>query len=189
MVSPEWTVHTKRRGSFTLAALTSEWPTLTVGREATVTFRLRPILGGTHTLYVPAGETHTVEAGTVEVYTDTVVDGTLVVNGELVRTGGFNYGSFLEWGGAVATDLDTFTLPAYREQLPTRAGGIDSLVLGFEPSTDLLEQTVAGFWGVVLGGTERTNPTFTDRQVEFRVYVLGWFREWDRGSIEEKMQA
>lgn len=184
-----WTLHTKRRGGFEAEALTSEWPTITIGREATVRFRLDNSTAGTHTLYVPSGETHTVDAGTVETYTDTVVDGTLQIDGEIRRTGGFNFGSFIQWGGAASRGLDKDALPYYREGLPTRAGGIDSLVLGFEPNTDLREAVVPGFWGLLTGGGDRTNPTFTNREVEFRVFVLGRWRDWTRSEIESTMQA
>lgn len=181
-----WKIHTKSDGIHYATALTGDWPTVTVGREVSLRFRTVD----TPTLVVESGETHTVPAGEVEIYDETIVrdGGTLNENGTLVRTGGENFRPWLEYAGAAARGVNEDMVPYYREGLPGRAR-VDSHVLGFEPDTELRKAVVPGFWGLLTGGGDRTNPTFTNREVEFLVFVLGRFRDWTRSEIESTMQA
>lgn len=152
-------------------------------------------------LVISSGETHTVEAGTVEVWNDVTVDGELTVNGILVV-----YGTLDSVDGTVNSEhgtIDTLTqnpfsrllahdrhagsytltetlgnAQKYKERLPA-SPNINSLVVGLEPATDLSDRDIAGKWGLISNVTDNRTRALTNPVVTLEIDILAEYSEFN----------
>lgn len=154
----------------------------------------------TQDLVVSSGDTYTVESGTIEIWNDVTVDGTLTVNGILVVYGTLNSvdGTVNSVDGTVANQsanpftklLDhdrhagSYTLNGtlgntqrYKERLPS-SPNINSLVVGLEPATDIANREVAGKWGLIGNVTDNRTRPFTNPVVTLEIDILADFSEY-----------
>lgn len=190
MVSTGWTIHRKSGENITPDALTADWPTATRGQ--TMTMRYWFDADDTEEiLYVPAGSSETIASGETVTRQEAIIDGTLTVDGTLNITsdGLWTLLQFLDYANAAAYGLSVDSVPWYRDQLPGRAD-VSSLVLGFEPDESLIDRTISGLWGLVVGGRDLRNSAITNWQLELEVFVLGeWLDYADHSEIENDLQA
>lgn len=192
MTTPTWTVETKTNGTVTADAITSDWPTLTRGEQQTVRFWFdNP--DGNGELVVEDGETTTVPAGSTETVRHVRVEdgGTFTVDGTLnVTEGGlFTLRKYLDWADAAGYGQGVNNVPWFRNQLPTGAG-VESLVLGMKPNSDLRDRSVNGLWGLVTGGRDARNNTLTNWQLELTCFVLADWDAYDsHAAVESDLEA
>lgn len=205
MTDTTWEIVTRGHGTLTVSAITSDWPTLR--RGSTQPIRLwfeNPGSNTVNPLVVGDGETHTVTGDETYTYAQTqgtgqinVTTGTLTLTG---RTDAYELlAQYLDYAGAAVTGLSQSNVPWYVDQLPAKAktsfaeGGhtaIRSLAMGFNPSSDIQDRNVDGFWGVVVGGADVRNAPLTNYQLEFEVFVLAEFDEYDsHGEMADNHEA
>jgi len=151
-------------------------------------------------LVVASGETYEVPSGTVQVWNNITVDGTLTVNGLLVVYGTVNSvdGTVNVVGGGInnlstnpATELLKYGRHAgsysltetlnntqrYKERLPS-SPNINSLVVGLEPATDLQKRSVRGKWGLISNVTDNRTRPFTNPVVSLEIDILADYAEY-----------
>jgi len=151
-------------------------------------------------LVVSSGETKTVASGTIEVYDNVTVDGTLTVDGILVVYGTLNSvdGTVNSADGTVANQSEnpfkrlldhdrhagSYTLnrtlgnvQRYKERLPS-SPNINSLVVGLEPATDLQNREIAGKWGLISNITDNRTRALTNPVVSVEIDILADYAEY-----------
>jgi len=162
-------------------------------------------------LTVASGETYVVESGTIQVWNDVTVDGTLTVDGILVVYGTLNSvnGTVNSADGTVANQsanpftklLDhdrhagSYTLNGtlgnaqkYKERLPA-SPNINSLVVGVEPATGLQDRDIAGKWGLISNVTDDRTRPLTNPVVTLEIDILADFSEYsDVTSVKNDLE-
>lgn len=198
-----WTVYTTD-GQFTVDALhaAQPWPTIRQGETSTFTCWFEEDDVATAGLHVNSGDTHTIPSGASESWAEATVEAdgtltqqsgsTLTIVGSTTQADRYpNFQGlkpYLDFADAAAYGLDVNNRPWYHEQLPATAS-VDSLVLGFEPNTELREQTVDGVWGLVTHGEDERNLPLSNWWLTIDVFVLGRFEAFsDRTAVEDKLQ-
>jgi hypothetical protein len=148
-----------------------------------------------------------VPAGTVQVWDDITVDGTLTVNGLLVVYGTLDSvdgtvnvvdGTINNLSSNPATELLSYDRHAgsysltetlnntqrYKERLPTNAN-INSLVVGLEPATDIQHRSVIGKWGLISNVIDNRTRAFTNDVVSLEIDILADYAEYaDVNSVQ-----
>jgi hypothetical protein len=185
MANPRYRLQTKSNGQLPVEYNTADPTTWTRGQTATFEFEL----GGQNSVTfdadytvsdgetydsvtVPSGTTLTIPDGATLFVNTIVINGDLVIDGELVTgTGAFqNLSEFVEWAGNYTTQTMLNGVRKYREQIPDTIG-IDTLVVGVTPSEELQANDVVGVWGLIDQiSNQRNQPLTTDRyQVDVTV--------------------
>lgn len=71
--------------------------------------------------------------------------------------------------------------PWFRERIPDDAP-VNSLVVPVEPGDDIVD--VSGHWGIILGGTDQSEPPGSSRSVELEILILAPLDEYaDRDAV------
>jgi hypothetical protein len=91
---------------------------------------------------------------------------------------------YIEYGGSYslleALNGEVF----YDEEIPSSLS-IDSIVLGFEPNTDLSSQDVFGLWALVDGGDDIRNRALTNDLMDINLTVLAEYSDYtDHTALE-----
>lgn len=162
-------------------------------------------------LVVAAGETRTVESGTIEIYNDVTVNGDLTVNGILVVYGTLNVsGGSVDSSGGTINNLSqnpferviehdrhagsyslTGTLgnaQRYKERLPANPN-ISSLVVGLEPATQLQDKRIIGKWGLIRNITDNRTRALTNPVVSLEIDILADYPEYsDVADVQSALE-
>ena len=76
--------------------------------------------------------------------------------------------------------------PWFREQLPATSP-VGSLVVPIEPGADVID--AIGLWGLVVDGTDNSEPIADLRQLELKVFVLGERGDYaDRAAVKSALE-
>lgn len=91
---------------------------------------------------------------------------------------------YIEYGGSYslleAINGEVF----YSETIPSSIS-IDSLVLGFEPSTELSNQNVNGLWALVDGGSDTRNRALSNELMDIDLTILTEYSDYaDHSALE-----
>lgn len=203
----KYKIHTKSNGTITAEANLSSPNAGVVGQSNTLTFWLESYRGDKTyrsdttigsgstvkfaSVTITSGTTLTVN-GTLETH-DLTVDGAIDVNGEvIIKTSGDTELSTLleysEWSGKYETNKMLDGTTKYTERFPS-SEGIDSLVLGIEPSSDLINADVNGVWGLVDSISDQRGPTLDTNRVDISITVLAEFSDYtDHSSLESALK-
>lgn len=152
---------------------------------------------------------YTVSAGDVEQYDEIVVESgaTLTIEGELYGNTLDNdgtvtnngtltvYGSVIsrvqdlaDYAGSYAEQTTLNGTVKFRNQIPSNAD-VNSLVVGVEPSANIQDNDVDGFWGIVDRGSDTRNTALSDGQYQLQLTVLAELAEYnDHTAIENDLQ-
>lgn len=164
-----------------VSAITGDWPTLTIGDQATITLRFRD----DGALTVASGETHTVHADTAEFYESVTVEdsGTLTVEDSAELVIGSQEAvwrvveDYTDYAGYAATGSGLDNQPWFIERLPADAT-VAGIVMGFEPSPRLQTLGVDGFWGLLAAARSDVSSPLTDYRLELTLVVLEEFDQY-----------
>lgn len=194
-------IRTSSSGVFTVPWNTAAPNGWTVGETATFTFEFPDfsedltvtdtyVVSGVEsygTITVQAGATLTIPSGTVlqgtTLDTDGTInqDGTLTINGSLTNT---TFTQFVEWAGSYTTLEMLDNSVKYRMQLPTDAG-VESLLWGITPNSDLTDRNVVGVWGLVESIQNERNQALSTNRYTVEVTVLAELSEYaTAGAVE-----
>lgn len=186
------TIHTSQNGSFDADALTGQWPTFTRGSTIPLRFWFDHdksdewlIVEDGESFNVPDGDTVTrYRARASGSGSITVQDsGSLVID----ETGFNLLLEYVGWADAAAYGQGLDHRPYYREQHPE--SDVTSIVLGVEPSQDLRERGVRGFWGVLTSGSDERNSALTNYQLGLEFYALAYYTEYEtRLDLENDLE-
>ena len=209
MVNTEFTLGTGQNTAIIANGIVSdpsETNTITRGDTATYTF-----LNALKQLKIDVGETYTVPSGETERYDLVVVDGTLEINGTLEADEVDNNGTITGSGTLKVNEKFAFELAdveqystyagkyslnetlgsaqKYNELLPDTAG-IDSLLVSVEPSSDLQDKTINGYWGLIENITDTRNRPLSNNQVDMTIQILAPKDEYsDRTAVQSDLEV
>lgn len=163
-------------------------------------------------LTIGSGDTFTVESGTTVEFSIVEVNGTLVVeaggtlnteridnNGTVNNNGTININEryVLEYSEieAYADYAGNFTISEtlnaeqkYTEQFSSTE--IDDLLVGIEPQTELANQEIGGFWGLITNVTDSRNTSLSNGpRMEIEIQVLAPFDEYaDHTAVQNALE-
>jgi hypothetical protein len=193
MADTTFTIKTKSFPDIVPPYATSGPNNWTVGETATFTFEFPPFDGelvvsdsytaGTEEYYdtitVEPGATLTIPDGSVIYANSADIQGTLTGDGLLSLQYDFAaaFTNFAEWAGSWTTLEMLNSELKYRIQIPSGAG-IDSLVWGIEPNSELQGRGVVGVWGLVESIDNERNPALTTNRYSVDVTVLAPIDEY-----------
>lgn len=183
-----WIIYTETN-EFIVNAITQDWPELQINDRTSI--QLGIWTDGD--LVVDSGETYTVESGTAEFYDSVTVNGTLNVNGELVvGTANERYNEiaqYVDYGGQATVESSASNVPWYIEQLPSDAR-VNSIVMGFEPSSTLKSRGINGFWGILEGGSDERNNTLTNHQLSLELTEFNRYSQYgSKDAVATDLEA
>jgi len=205
-------IHVKRFGNplYSDYALT-DIPDLnnrTHGDSATIRLHIPRQLGDKT---IAGGDTFTVGGDEIKRYNNFTVDGTLeinnggvvIVNGTLdnngtidndgtLKTANTNAGDLKDHdrhGGSFSTvDVLSNTIK-YRENIPDSPTNISALVIGIEPSGDLMDEKLSGIWGLIDSVSDTRTRALTNDSVAVDVTILGEYSEFtDVADVENNLK-
>ena len=216
-MSIQYKLHTKSNGTLTanhVESPPSNLNTTTHGGSTTITCHFSGGPSGEE-LTIPSGDTYTIPAGTTEQYASVTVAGVLVVEGTLL----VDWSVTTESTGTITqTDTGTITQTAavgdrevlmgydrhagsytingtlnnqqrYRLTIPDNAN-INSLLIGVEPSEELKNRGIRGFWGLLRNVVDGRTPALTHPVIELEVDILAAFSEYaDISSVEAALEV
>jgi len=192
MTDPSFDLITKSSGALQLPYNVANPTIWTRGQTATFTFEFGDsvttqfnsdyTIQGTEsfgTVIVPSGVTLTIPSGTTLNVDSIVVNGTLDEQGTLNSANGslFSLNEFVEWGGSYTTQTMLNSVEKYRLQIPDSVG-IDSLVVGVEPSQELQDRGIVGVWGLVDRVRNERNQALTTNRYGVEITVLAPIDEY-----------
>jgi hypothetical protein len=122
---------------------------------------------------VEDGATLTVPEGSLLQATEVTGPGTVTGEGAIQITGDLDaaFNEYAEWAGSYATLEMLNSQVKYRIQIPDDAG-IDSLVWGITPNTELADRNVVGVWGLVENIQNERNQALSINRYAVDVTVL-----------------
>jgi hypothetical protein len=92
--------------------------------------------------------------------------------------------NYIEYGGSYALLEGLNGEVFYDEEIPSSLS-IDSIVLGFEPNTELSNQDVFGLWALVDGGDDIRNRALTNDLMDLNITILAEYSDYaDHSSLE-----
>jgi len=171
----------------------SDWNNITRGDQISLTVvNLNPLL------VVAAGESETIAAGTTAQYSDVEVNGTLTVNGtlevdDLTVNGTLNVNGTLDVDERYAVEFDELqeyrefagqysireTLDATQRFSETIGDGLETLVVGVEPSAEFRDAGIPGCWGVVDAISDARNAPLTNSRITIDLRVLTTYSDYN----------
>lgn len=203
-----WTIHTSDTTQI-LADHTQSAPsesnTITRGETATYVF------GNVQkTLTVESGTTYTIPSGETERYDLVIVNGTLEINGTLetdtIEVNGSVTGSgtldvndqyafeladvepYSTYSGKFSINETLGSQQPYNELIPSSAT-IDTLLIGIEPTADLKNKTIEGYWGLIENITDNRNRPLSNSAVEIQIRVLAPYDEYaDHSAVQTDLE-
>ncbi len=144
-------------------------------------------MGTSWTLHIETDSgADTIEATGIEATTPTVTDGSSITTDVYFLAedgiGGYRdrYKELREFGDVNGSEAlrfgtsDTST-PWFRERYPETMP-VESLLIGVEPGTDTIDQR--GWWGLLTGLTDGSNPVSDVRVLEVEWFVLGRYSDY-----------
>lgn len=177
-----WTIHTSEGRKYA-DSITAEWPNLTVGGRSTIRVHFQQngarSLSGSTSETVSSGSVEGDDSVDISGSASLTVNGTLHVGDEESRWSETE--QYTDYAGHAANGVGLNNVPWFKEQLAADAS-VQSIVMGFEPSGDLKNRTVRGFWGLLVGGRDRRNNVLSQFDLELECVVLAEFDEY--GSID-----
>jgi hypothetical protein len=165
-------------------------------------------------LSIDTGDTYTVVSGDTERYDLVTVSGTLEIeanatlqadkldiNGGLVTGPGklevneqfafelADVEQYSTYAGKYSISETLGSQQTYNELLPDTAT-INSLLVSVEPSSDLQNKTVNGYWGLINNITDSRNRPLSNKQVTMDIAILAPFDEYsDRTSVQTDLEV
>ena len=197
----EWTIHIDDNTVIEADAATSSPSEInTIERGQTSTFSFYNFATN---FIIDFGETYTIESGETLEVSFVTINGTLVVDGEL-KCDELTINGALDNNGTVTVNdkfafeyneaqryspfTGKFTLmetlsakQPYREFI-SDSTDIDTLLIGIEPSQDLKDKDLIGYWGLLNNITDNRNRTLTTTQIELELTVLAQYDEYNTFS-------
>jgi len=163
----------------TTATFTFEFPDFSEDLTVTDTYTVSGV-ESYGTITVEPGATLTIPSGTVLQGNTLDQDGTIDQDGTLTIKGSLSNATlnqYVEWAGSYATLEMLDNSVKYRMQLPTDAG-IDSLLWGITPNSDLTDRNVVGVWGLVESIQNERNQALSTNRYSVEVTVLAEISEY-----------
>lgn len=209
MVDTSWTIHTSNTTQILADYVQSDPADLNVitrGETATYVFS-----NVQKTLTVEIGTTYTIAVGETERYDLVIVEGTLEINGTLETdrievTGGSVTGSgtldvndnfafeladvepYSTYAGKFSINETLGSQQPYNERVPTSAV-IDTLLVGVEPSNDLSDKTINGYWGLIENITDERVRPLSNSRIEIQIRVLAPYDEYaDHSAVQADLE-
>lgn len=204
-MSVEYTLHTKSNGTITAVGNQEPPNSIVVGDTYTYSF-YDGFRKGDH-IYaqdatIETGESVKYDTVTVQEGVTLTINGTLTckqinTNGTVTVNGTLNVvqpdeltilDTYREWGGKYTTNRMIDGTVKYKDRFPTSVG-IDSLVIGVEPSADLKANNVNGLWGIISSITNQRNATLNVDRYAIQIFALAPFDDYaDVTSVENALR-